>query len=336
MTYARARLWLGITGVGSLVTLSSIALVSGIPQDLLSANERFGFHEMLQLLCVTGFFILWMMPLDLLGGFLLPRHFNKTEQAFRNWVWRYLFGVLSQAILFATFGSLILLLSQTYGVVGGAIAVSLGIIVCFVVRNRLLLNREVSIENDGKLLDAIAMIQSWQIFVPRTVVVSHKDIGFTGGIIGFANDAKIVIPKAWLSFSREQLATAIARRAIAINSGSYTRGLLIAFAWNIFGFLVCSFIPGAGLTTVAGLVTTVCGFTLWSFLGLLTLPTVSRNASLEIDQSLARRGMPRELISQTAFIMDQMQDGEPERPALIETSSVRVDCKIFRLLAVIT
>jgi hypothetical protein len=27
MTYARARLWLGITGVGSLVTLATIALL---------------------------------------------------------------------------------------------------------------------------------------------------------------------------------------------------------------------------------------------------------------------------------------------------------------------
>lgn len=73
MTYARARLWLGITGVGSLVTLSSIALLSGIPQELLSANERFGFREILQLFSVTGLFMLWLMPLDLLGGFLLPR-----------------------------------------------------------------------------------------------------------------------------------------------------------------------------------------------------------------------------------------------------------------------
>jgi len=162
------------------------------------------------------------------------------------------------------------------------------------------------------------MIQSWQTFVPRTVVVEHEDVGFTGGVVGFGKRAQIVIPKAWLSFSCEQLATAIARRAVAINSGSYTRGLIVAFLWNACGFLLCTLIPSAELTTVAGLMTTVCGFTLWSFLGLLTLPSVSRNASLKIDQQLLQKGMPAELIRSVAFTMDQLQDGEPERPRLIE------------------
>jgi hypothetical protein len=148
--------------------------------------------------------------------------------------------------------------------------------------------------------------------------VKHKDRGFTGGIIGFGKHAQIVIPEAWLSFDREQLAAAIARRAVAINSGSYTTGLLFAFVWNACGFLLCSLIPGAELVSVAGLVTTVCGFTLWSFLGLLTLPTLSRNASLKIDQQLTKQGMPSELIRSAAFTMDQLQDGEPERPQFIE------------------
>jgi hypothetical protein len=163
------------------------------------------------------------------------------------------------------------------------------------------------------------MIQTWQTFVPRTVVVEHSDIGFTGGIVGFGKSTQIVIPKAWLSFTREQLATSIARRAVAINSGSYNRGLVLAFVWNLAGFVLCSLLPGAGLNSVAGLATTVCGFTIWSFIGLLTLPTLSRNASLKIDQDLVQQGMPPELISTTALKLDQLQDGEPERPRLIET-----------------
>ena len=164
----------------------------------------------------------------------------------------------------------------------------------------MLLNRQAkSSECDEKLLDALSLIQSWQVFVPKTVVVQHKDIGFTGGVVGVGKYAQIVIPNAWLTFTREQLATAIARRAVAINSGSYSRGLLLAFAWNVCGFVLCSLLPAAGLTTVAGLVTTVCAFTLWSFLGLLVLPTVSRNASLKIDQELLQQGTPIESVSYT-------------------------------------
>ena len=139
-----------------------------------------------------------------------------------------------------------------------------------------------------------------------------------GASLGW-QDAQIVIPKAWLSFTREQLATAVARRTIAVNSGSYMRGLLVAFLWNIGGFTLCTFLPGASLVSIAGLVTTVCGFTIWSFIGLLILPTVSRNASLIIDEELLSQGTPTALISTTAQKMDQLQDDEPDRPRLIET-----------------
>ena len=67
------------------------------------------------------------------------------------------------------------------------------------------------------------------------------------------------------------------------------------------------------------MVTTICWFTLWSFAGLLILPTISRNASFEIDQLLTQRNAPSDWIIGTTFAMDQLQDGEPERSALIET-----------------
>jgi hypothetical protein len=106
---------------------------------------------------------------------------------------------------------------------------------------------------------------------------------------------------------------------LAANTGSYTRGLIVAFAWNITGFWLSSLLPGAGLDSVAGLVTTMCGFTFWSFLGLLTLPTLSRQASLQIDHELMRHGVPFDLISKTASSVDRFQDDEPERSPLIET-----------------
>ncbi|MFK7768436.1 MAG: hypothetical protein AB8B55_14540 [Mariniblastus sp.] len=320
MTYARARLWLGITGVGSLVTLCTIALLVGLPAQLLSADPVFRTAQVYQLACVAAFFVLWLMPLDYLGGFLLPRKFGKSSDSFAKWFTGYLPAAIAQASLFILFGLSILVLSQTWGTVGGIIAVTSGVVACSALRKQWVLRRESTSDSSAKkLLDAIALIQSWEIFVPRTIVVNHQDVGFTGGIIGLGRTAKIIVPKTWLKFPTEQLATAIARRAMAINSGSYTRGLAIALVWNVCGFLLCAMLPGAGLTSVASLLTTICGFTLWSFVGLLTLPTASRNASLSIDQLLIKQGTPADLISDTAYEMDQLQDGEPERPALIET-----------------
>lgn len=274
----------------------------------------------MQLVAVAGLFVLWLLPLDFLGGYLLPAKFQKSNQAFRRWLRGYLRAALSQALLFVVFGSLIILASQQFGTIGGVASISLGIASCFLVRNRFLLRRQFKGSAESqKLQDSIEMIQDWKTFVPRTLIVEHEDVGFTGGIIGVGQGAQIIIPKAWLSFEREQLATAIARRAVAINSGSYTRGLISAFLWNAGGFLLCSLTPGGELTTVAGLMTTVCAFTLWSFLGLLVLPSVSRNASLKIDQQLVKRGIPPEFIQSAAFSMDHLQDGEPQRARMIET-----------------
>ena len=264
MTYARARLRLGITGVGSIVVIAATALISGSPQTFLGSSTSFGPNEFLQLSVITGLFMLWIMPLDFLGGFVLPTKFNKLNETFGARFRRYVVAAFSKALLFLLFGSLIIVLSQFFGKIGGVAAITLSIIACFVVRNRSLLNRKAYSSCDEKLLDALGLIESWQVSVPKTVAVQHKDIGFTGGVVGVGKYAQIVIPNAWLSFSREQLATAIARRAVAVNSGSYSRGLLLAFAWNVCGFAFCSLLPAAGVTTVAGLVTTICAFTLWT------------------------------------------------------------------------
>ncbi len=320
MTYARWRLWLGITGVGSLVMVALVALLRGVPSALFSTREVIGWVELCELTAAVGLLMAVLAPLDFLGGHWLPTKFRKVDQTIFDWLRVYLPAALTQGAIYISFGLLILLLGQAYGTIGGLLAIAFGMIACFAVRNRLLVRRRIKTSRiEEKLLDAIVELQSWEVFVPKTIVVKHRDIGFTGGVVGWGKSVRILIPEAWMSFSREQLATAIARRAIAINSGSYSLGLALAFAWNLIGFALCSQLPGAGFSNVAGLITTISGFTLWSFLGLLILPTISRNASLQVDSELVDRGMESRLIATTANSMDQMQDGEPDRPALIET-----------------
>lgn len=320
MTYGRSRLWLGITGVGSLVALSIAALVSRLPHRFLSGEQGLGFLEVFQIGSVIGIVALTIAPLDFLGGYWLPTRHQKSNQKLGTWFKSYVIAAIAQMVVFTIFGSLIIASSVVLGILGACVVIVLSIFACFFVRNWWVLRKQINAgPSTEKLLDAITLIQSWQTFVPRTVVVDHNDIGFTGGIIGLGKHASIIIPKAWLSLSREELAIAIARRSNAINSGSYTRGILFAFFWNLFGFVACTFVPGAGLTSVAELVTNLCAFTVWSFFGLLTLPTISRNASLQSDVILANKGVPKSLISAAARKVDQMQDGEPDRPKLIET-----------------
>jgi hypothetical protein len=292
----------------------------GLPEKLLESQPGFGKTAFFQLLAVTGIVVAWLTPFDLLGGFVLPSSFHKSVKPISRLLRNYVAGSLLQAFLFVAFGSLIIAVGHDFGIIGALILVSVFVMVCLVIRDRAVQFRRVKSDSlSEKLVYASSMVEGWKILVPQTLVVEHDDIGFTGGIIGFGKNAKIIVPKAWLSFETEQLAVSIARRAIAISNGTYTRGLIFAFFWNLIGFGLSYMLPGASVASVAGLVTLLCGFTLWSFLGLLTLPTISRKASLLVDAMLLETKVPFDLISKTASSMDQLQDDEPERPTFVET-----------------
>ncbi len=319
MTYARARLWLGISGVGSLVVIAAIALAFGFPLRL-SNEQSFGTREFQQLIAVIGLYMLWLSPLDFLGGYWLPNRFQKSDVAFGQWLKGYTVAASFQAFVFAICGSSIILLSQSFGVGGSLLAITLLTAIGWYVRSLYVYSRALSSSVVSERLDAAAVLLArCNIALPRTVVVGPSDRGYTGGIIGLGKHVAIVIPKAWLSFRNEELATVLARRALAIRTGSYSRGLILAFGWNLMGFFLASLIPENGVSTLAGLGSTICWFTLWSFMGLLILPTVSRNACLMIDDELVRLGLPASWVTSTASTMDQLQDDEPQRPQWIET-----------------
>lgn len=319
MTYARARLWLGITGVGSLVTLACAALATDLPQQWLSNEIAVSDTQILELACFTLGFVAALTPLDFLGGFWLPRTYKKSTTSFGAWLSDYLPAVAWQSILFIAFGLLTLLLSQSLGLTGTICSIVVATMTCWVTRTWMIMRRQtLSEQTTSRVKAAVELTQQLGIKTAPVVVTDHRDIGYTGGIIGFGRQSKVVIPTQWTKFPTEHLATVIARRSIAISQGSYQRGLILAFLWNISGFLICTLLPNAGASTVAQLATTICGFTLWSFVGLLILPTVSRNASLKIDHLLNQAGFASEQIVETANRLDQLQDGEPERSAWIE------------------
>ena len=272
--------------------ICTVALIYQIPHLWLSNSQQFSWTDFVQLAVVTLAVSVWLAPFDFLGGYQLPTKFHKSFDSFGFWCRSYLRAAIGQASLFICFAIGILIAGRAFGLVGSLLAIVFGTVFCVILRNQLMSFRRLDSKwAADKFVDVLEVVQSWNIFVPETMIVKHRDIGFTGGIIGVGNAAKIVIPEAWLKvMNKQQLATAIARRAVAINSGSYARGLKLALAWNVIGFIGCTLLPNAGLSSVAELVTTFCGFTLWSFLGLLILPTVSRNASLRIDEILCQQG----------------------------------------------
>ena len=99
MTYGRARLWLGICGVGSLVTICTVALVLALPSNFLSKSTDFATADWGQLSVVALLFIVWLAPFDFLGGYRLPKSFLKSEESFGSWLSNYLKAAIGQSLL---------------------------------------------------------------------------------------------------------------------------------------------------------------------------------------------------------------------------------------------
>ncbi len=275
MTYAQARLCLGIAGVGLWVTLSAVGL----------SMASFGWREFL------GVYLLGQFPLDYLGGYWLPlRYGRRTEGRF----WRpYLRGVAVQTLLLMAFGGLILMLGEWGG--RGPVLV-------------------------GQLCLMLAMLEGQAGLARGLVGELGEDLGYTGGIAGLPRREVIVVPIAWdAGAGSAGLRTVVyQRRRAAIESGSRTRGVWLAIGWNLCGFQLASWLPGAGVAEEGALVRTALGFALWSFLGVLLLPTVSRWGVFEVDQAAKRFGLREPDFSEAVRELDRRQDDEPRRAAGVE------------------
>jgi len=326
MTYARSRLWLGISGVGSIVVISTYLLATGLPLTWLPGTQVWSGEDFTALLVMLGFLIGLMLPLDLLGGFLLPNRSRPntiTAGAFaRGWIR----GVVVQASLFMLVSLLILAMGRWLGLFGAALAV-LGIAVMLITLQlrvaKLIgvLPHRVGDSSDSAAAVTAALQQTsdWGWNSRPIVVLEHHDTGFTGGVVGLPGRESIVLPAGSVAqLSPEQLSVTIARRLEAIQSGSRTRGMLFAFTWVIVGFILSALLPGAGVTSVGELAMTCLGFTLWTFLGLLILPTLSRQAAYAIDRTVMQQGASAETLHETVQTLDRLQDDEPTRSAWIE------------------
>ena len=104
----------------------------------------------------------------------------------------------------------------------------------------------------------------------------------------------LLFPKRW----REVLGTegfefAVSRRTLAIKTGSWLRGRLVALSFTAVGLLVSALlIDLSQLGTAWGTIQFSLWFSLWSFLGILTLPTLSRRGVIEIDERAKADGYP--------------------------------------------
>lgn len=320
MTYARSRLWLGISGVGLQVVAASAALWFALPHRLLR-----GVPAPVAIAATLACSIGLSLPSDVLGGYFLPRQHGRSELKFARFLAGWLRGVLLQALIIGVCAAALLMAGRWAGVWAG--------VACFAGLMLLLLAAQAAVaqmvgglsrvETAGPGVEEAGVPDSARDAAVRrpvgTMVLRSTDPGFVGGVVGLPGRERMVFPSVWLQeLPPEVLSTERVRRNGVLATGARTRGLAAALAWNLLGFLLACHLPGASLADAPGLIQTGLWFTLWSFLGLLLLPSVNRPGVLEADRFALAQGISSAVLSRTISCLDRLQDDEPARGRWVE------------------
>ncbi len=326
MSYARARLLLGMSGVGLIVVSSTLLLLTQYPLSILPTTQEWSKTDLSSLGILLIGLALGLLPLDLLGGYFLPNRWRPNTITGKAFLLAWGRGALVQTALFLMFSLWILLLGRSLGYVGAVLAIVSGGVglICFqlpIARlvGALRMVKPAESPDSSKLKETQELLPSQGHDLVPIEILRHQDAGFTGGIVGVPGREKIILPADLVTkLTAEELAIVIARRVEALRSGSRLRGLLLSFAWVIIGFTLSILFPGAGYESVSGLAMACLGFTIWTFLGLLLLPTLSRQASYAIDKRILAAGASTDYFQRAMARLDSFQDDEPERSRWVE------------------
>jgi hypothetical protein len=255
------------------------------------------------------------LPFDLLGGYLLPKRFGRSHQHFSHYLLSLARGVTAHAALLFLAAMVILVAGRWGGIAGTVVAGFL--ISLFLLGGRLTL---------AKLMAPFQLTPIERTSVETSnalpiTVAQSSDEGFTGAVVGVWRPRLQIVPERWHDvLNADGFEVVMRRRSLAVKTGSWRRGRAVAILFTLSGLAIAAWLVGSpGLGTAGGTIEFSLWFTLWSFIGLLTLPTLSRRGVIEIDERAQIEGASPETLRTTTRLLDSLQDGEPIRPALIET-----------------
>lgn len=314
-----ARLWTGISCVGTLVTIAAVMLIFDFPNAVFGTATGGGFDEFMSLLVFFTGAAGLLMPFDLIGGILIPTAFENQAPKFRLWLRHWLRSVGLQILFYSLSFFLYLQMGREAGV-SGLIAIFVAIQIALIASQELI----------WRIMTAqLAPVKGHR----ESVFVPHLDQRFAGGITGLPGLESILIPSAWRTrLTPSQLMVIVKRRIAARDSGGRLRGIVWAMLWNTVSFSTAILLNGWVVGSVADLVTVFLWFLLLSFVGLLVLPSLNRKSVFALDHYLAARVNSVDLREAICEI-DQLTEQDPTRSASAESVFQPIPCPERRLLS---
>ena len=294
--------------------LASVSLWFELPHRLLR-----GLPDAAAIAMTLLTFICISLPSDFLGGYVLPRRHHRTGVRPRAFFAGWARGIFSQALVVGVCAMVLLEAGKRGGTKAEILCFTLLMLLLIAAQSfvaRLVARFTPVARSDGE--GSQRGPASAPVSLPYAVLRS-LDPGFVGGLVGFPRAERLIVPGDWQrELAPDLLAAELTRRSGAIATGGRTRGLLIALVWNALGFSLACILPGSSPSSASGLVQCALWFTLWSFAGLLTLPSLNRGAVLELDRYAVQEGVSPQVLAAAISQLDSLQDGEPERPKWIE------------------
>ncbi len=302
MSYARARLYLGMSCVGMWVTLSSLALVFALPQRLLSSSSG-ALGDLWQLVVFVFLYGAVQAAFDFFGGFVLPKEYGRYTPRLPVFLNYWLRAAALHGLVLG-FIALALLFADRLGGFWLTLFVFMAI-------NLMLLAGQLGL---ARLIAGIKVKQQNGVLFLLSPY-SHV----TGGFAGLGRRTKIVMPERWQDdLPTKAFEAQVERRKIILERGSRHLGLIGALVWNGLGF-VLAYLAAGGVSSVAAIVSFSLYNTLWAFLGVLVLPSVSRPAVFQADAAVVARGAAPKDLAEGLEVLDRHQDDEYSRTQLVET-----------------
>ena len=319
-TYARGRLTVGITGVGTIVVLSIFALVIGVPARLFEGQGGTFLKDVPLFALWLGGISLVTLPFEWLGGLAVPSAHRRAHPNAAQWVSSWVRGTLLLLSIGSLCGAAIALGGRSEGVAGAIGVAGLTALGLLAIQGPLALligGLQTVRSPQNALTDALCLLGLQRLPLQ---FVDAKDEGFTGSIVGLPTAETHVLPASWLSdLTPQALASIIARRVATVDFGLRARGITLSLGWFTATFALASQMPGAGVASVTALCSTSLWFNLFTFIGLLILPTPSRRATLSADAHLIQKHPEvAGTWADTLRALDRRQDDEPRRTEGVE------------------
>ena len=312
LTYARARLYLGASAVGTLTVLATLALLLGLPERWWPSEPGAWTRDVLGWALLVAVHAALLAPFDLFAGSLIPRAYGRSAEPLAAFLARWARGAVLHGLALTTVGALVMAAARSAG--------GWGAVAAFVASSLALLAGQPWVA---------AALAGWRVRrLPATSATAALGAGalaydapqphVTGGAYGLPFRTRWVVPGRWASEpERVALDAQAVRRAWIERSGARDRGVLLALAWNAVPLLVVLAVWGAP-TAPADLVRWALLATVGSFLGLLVLPTPSRRAVLDADAAARASGVDAVRLTAALERLDLDQDDEPQRSAGVE------------------